>query len=157
LELEVAVHFLDSEHELGATVYLSGKSVGSGPMTIRLERCGTAKARLVDSAGKPVKGQSVNISLIVTPGLNFGDRDRDPARLVANAADPFRFDPKHYRVYPVSDADGRITFPDLIPGATYRFIDGGRMNSPTRKEITVKPGETLDLGDMLIEHPTKVN
>ena len=59
---------------------------------------------------------------------------------------------------PVSDAQGRIVFPALIPGATYRVfdehsIDNDRNGPPIRKEFTVKPGETLDLGDILIEKP----
>ena len=49
-------------------------------------------------------------------------------------------------------------FPALIPGATYRFIDDtmvvrGKTGPQVRKEFTVKPGETIDLGDILIEKP----
>ena len=58
------------------------------------------------------------------------------------------------------DADGRITLPVLIPGATYRFIDyttvvRGQTGPEIRKEFTVKPGETLDLGDIRIEKPPR--
>jgi hypothetical protein len=55
-----------------------------------------------------------------------------------------------------SDAEGRLALPVLIPGATYRFLDfpAGREAAPlVRKEFSVKPGETLDLGDILIERP----
>jgi hypothetical protein len=44
----------------------------------------------------------------------------------------------------------------LIPGATYRIYDntvGGGDDPQLRKEFTVKPGETVDLGDILIEKP----
>ena len=48
-------------------------------------------------------------------------------------------------------------FPALIPGATYRIVDQTTARNPNgpqlRKEFTVKPGETLDLGDILIEKP----
>jgi len=47
-------------------------------------------------------------------------------------------------------------FPTLIPGATYRFsagANGEAAGHQLRKEFTVKPGETLDLGDVLIERP----
>jgi hypothetical protein len=45
----------------------------------------------------------------------------------------------------------------LIPGATYRIIDRTPFRGPDgpqfRKDFTVKPGEILDLGDILIEKP----
>ena len=58
----------------------------------------------------------------------------------------------------MTDAQGRISFPALIPGATYRIsdystINDGKRTIRLRKEFTVKPGETLDLGDILIEKP----
>jgi hypothetical protein len=58
----------------------------------------------------------------------------------------------------VSDADGRLTLPVLIPGATYRFTDRttvrrGETGPEVRKEFRVKPGETLDLGEVRIENP----
>ncbi len=50
-------------------------------------------------------------------------------------------------------------FPALIPGATYRIHDETTINdeggAQLRKEFTVKPGETLDLGDILIEKPSR--
>ncbi len=56
-----------------------------------------------------------------------------------------------------TDAQGWISLPVLIPGATYRFIDFSVSQDPKgpqiRKEFTVKPAETLDLGDVLIEKP----
>ena len=55
-DIEVPVYFLEPKHELGATAHLSGKSAAGGPVTIRLEPCGTAKARLVDPVGKPIAG-----------------------------------------------------------------------------------------------------
>ncbi len=53
-ELEVAVYFFEPKRKLGATAHLSGKSAAGGPITIRLEPCGTAVARLVDSRHRPV-------------------------------------------------------------------------------------------------------
>ena len=67
-------------------------------------------------------------------------------------------DRKHYWNDPLTDAKGRATLPDLIPGAPYRILDFSTNNvrdkgSQIRKDFTVKPGETIDLGDILIEKP----
>ena len=47
----------------------------------------------------------------------------------------------------------------LIPGALYRLLDFSTVNDAKgeqfRKDFTVKPGETVDLGDILIEKPQK--
>ena len=97
------------------------------------------------------------ISMIVTPGsfanrktLKSGLQLADEARLIA-------VDPINYEHNPVSDAQGGITFPALIPGATYRIIDRTPFRGPDgpqqRKDFTVKSGENLDLGDILIEKP----
>ncbi|MEJ7639445.1 MAG: hypothetical protein WKF75_16080, partial [Singulisphaera sp.] len=56
------------------------------------------------------------------------------------------------------DADGRLSLRSLIPGARYRISDFSTVNDPVkgvqvRKDFTVEPGETLDLGDILIEKP----
>jgi hypothetical protein len=47
-------------------------------------------------------------------------------------------------------------FPALIPGATYRISDQSTrtpVGPQLRKEFTVKPGESLELGDIRIEKP----
>ena len=48
-ETEVPVYFLEPKRKLGGVVNLSGKSAAGGPVTVRLEPCGAAKARFVDS------------------------------------------------------------------------------------------------------------
>ena len=53
-DAEVPVYFLEPKRKLGAVVNLSGKSAAGGPVTVRLEPCGAARARLVDPDGKPV-------------------------------------------------------------------------------------------------------
>jgi hypothetical protein len=51
---EIPAFFLEPERKLGATARFSGRSVANGPVTVRLEPCGTAKLRLVTSQGKPL-------------------------------------------------------------------------------------------------------
>ena len=65
--------------------------------------------------------------------------------LLADEARLREVDPINYEHDPVADADGRITFPALIPGAMYRVIDRTTFRDPAgpqlRKDFTVKPGE----------------
>ena len=129
-------------------------------MTIRLQPCGTAQARLVDPNGQPVAGYKDQylILMIVAPGVDPGSRDpADAKRPVAEVDYLTRIDSINYLKEPMSDALGRIVFPALIPGATYRISVRPRAGQagrpPFRKDFTVKPGETLDLGDIVIEKP----
>ncbi len=161
-DAEVPVYFLDAKHNLGAIAMLSGRSAADGAVTVRLQPCGAARARLVDPAGKPVSGsrdayESHMTVMVVTPGPILGSQDpADKDRLAADQDFVARCDPIHYPKGLVSDAQGQLALPALIPGATYRIYDatiGDGANPQLRKEFTVKPGETLDLGDILIEKP----
>jgi hypothetical protein len=152
-ETAVPVHFLEPKLKLGATVRFSGKSAAGGPATVRLEPCGSARARLVSPEGKPLPGlpgsRLTRIRLVVSPGPYPGGKS-EVASLIANVGYLEAVDPTNYEPGPGSDAQGRITFSALIPGATYRVYD--RTGAfEFRREFTVKPGETLDLGDILIE------
>jgi beta-lactamase regulating signal transducer with metallopeptidase domain/protocatechuate 3,4-dioxygenase beta subunit len=160
-DTEVPVYFVEPGRNLGATARLSVKSAAAGPVTVRLEPCGTARARLVATDGKPLDRYDARAlaSMVVTPGPPYdrGDAAKD-GPLFAEEAALSRFDPVNYKPGGLpTDAHGRITLPVLIPGASYRLVDfsplfgGGRRE--VRKEFTVKPGETIDLGDILIARP----
>ena len=159
---EIPVFFLEPKRKLGAMVNISGKSGSGGPITVRLASCGTARARLVDSAGKPLAGyrDPYLIGMVVTPGPPWFSRDKaDEGR--PGGRKRFRsagIDPINYPDGSVSDVQGRVIFPALIPGATYRDSTTNphrttKAAGNSRKEFTVKPGETLDLGDIRIEKP----
>jgi RNA polymerase sigma factor (sigma-70 family) len=155
---DVPVHFFEPKRKLGATVLLPGKSATGGQITVRLKPCGMAKARLVDSNGQPVAGYKAQffIVMIVTPGVLFrGSPDiADPKGLLAEEDFLARIDSINYLNGPTSDAQGKIVFPALIPGASYRVSDPARARqTPLHKDFTVTPGEILDLGDILIEKP----
>ena len=161
-EKATPVYFLDADHQWGAAIQLSGKQAG-GEVTVHLQPCGQAKARFVESHGKPLAdlGTMTYIELLVTPGppqQTYSVEGR--SQLAADSTFMTSVDPKHYRGPrgPVTDSDGRITFPDLIPGAVYRISDWSTFNVrmkgvQVRKDFTVKPGELLDLGDIVIEEP----
>jgi RNA polymerase sigma factor (sigma-70 family) len=161
-DVETPVHFFEPKRKLGVTVRFSGTSTTRGPITVRLEPCGTARARLVDPQGKPVARSrdtygSHMTMIAVTPGphrLTQGGAEQ--ALLAADLDSLARIDPVHYGKELVSDDNGVLNLPALIPGATYRIYDDTLSESTgprLRKEFTVKPGETLDLGDIRIEKP----
>ena len=170
-DAEVPVYFLEPERKLGAVVNLSVKSVAGGPITVRLEPCGSARAWLVDPDGKPVAKpvRSLSIKMVVTPGRagNTYPNDKEGSLLSADEGDLSDVDPINYEVqskrflqttrWPPMPSAGS-TLPVLIPGATYRFIDStmfvrGQTGPEIRKEFTVKPGQKLNLGDIRIAKP----
>jgi hypothetical protein len=157
-EQATRVSFLDADHQWGATVELSGKQAGD-ELTVQLQPCGQARARFVGPDGKPVPKRSPHLELLGTPGPHERDlRPESKAKLAADAVWLINLDRKHYWNGRFTNADGRITLPDLIPGAWYRISDSSTMNVENqgvqvRRDFTVQPGETLDLGDILIEKP----
>jgi hypothetical protein len=186
-DVETPVYFLDPRRKLGAAVNLSSKSIAlmtmanraggiapgamiafsdksmvRGPITVKLDPCGAARARLVDPEGKPVAGRllprDVSITMVVTPGPTYSRAPDQAGLLVAEETDLNQVDSINYPNELVADAEGRLTLPVLIPGATYRVIDYsmGRQAVPqVRKEFTIKSGETLDLGEILIGKPSR--
>jgi RNA polymerase sigma factor (sigma-70 family) len=134
------VYFLDAKNKLGASVTLSAKEAGDRPPTVRLERCGSATVRFVDREGKPRAGYRPFVDLVARPG----DKDVEPVRDFISYTDPL-----HYGgLGPAADAEGRCTFPVLIPGATYQIL-----GNDLSKEFTVKSGETRNLGDVVVPFP----
>ena len=112
-QLIYPVHFLDAKNQLGATVRLSAKEAGSKPVTVRLEPCGKAVARFVDKEGKPLASFRLLVYFVARPDAKKqGLSDQADADFAANV------DQVNYRPNPVTDGEGRCTFPALIPGAT---------------------------------------
>ncbi len=136
-------HFLDREHQLGATVELSGKSARDGPVTIQLEKCGAAIVRYKDPQGKPIAGHTGDqLMLIITPGADINAR---PDQIMADMQYQSNLDSERLRRLR-TDADGRITWSSLIPGAKYR-LRGHDF------EFTAQAGKTIDLPDVTIPRP----
>jgi hypothetical protein len=145
------VYLLDAEHQWGATVDLDAAKAQREPPTVHLLPCGSATVRFVDEKGHPLTDAKVplGVDLIfvkVPPGLDPGDH----LSWRMGSADRHRYGS------PRSDADGRVTFPTLIPGAPYML----NLLPVTPEEIeekefyfSVRPGQTFDLGDIAVETP----
>lgn len=160
-EKPTRVSFLDADHQWGATVELSGKQADEA-VEVRLQPCGQAKARFVGPDGKPVPNIFPYFEILGSQGPDRGDRrPESQAQLAADAVYLPNLDRKHYWQGSFTDAEGRITLPDLIPGAWYRIVEYPSNRAPegtgpqVRRDFTVKPGETLDLGDILDERPSR--
>jgi RNA polymerase sigma factor (sigma-70 family) len=156
---EVPVSFFEPKRKLGTTVHISAKRAGAEPFIVRLEPCATATARLVGPHGKPLAGfQSPTlISMVVTPGEFSRVKAQREGITLADQDSLTGIDTINYAKAPTADEQGRIVFPALMPRSTYRIIDQTTARTPDgpqlRKEFTTKPGETVDLGDILIEKP----
>ena len=118
-----------------------------------------ATARLVDAVGKPLAEYRAPflITMVVTPGASrFSRKDDDKGRVLADQDRLSRIDPIHYAAGIVADSRGRVTFPALIPGATYQVYDSTQDNGLSRrlgKEFVARTGEAIDLGDIVIAKP----
>jgi RNA polymerase sigma factor (sigma-70 family) len=143
------VSFLDAEKGWGTTVQLSGRQAGE-PVTIKLQPCGRAVARFVDPAGKPVAGYRPLIDIVVTPGVwRFNGDARRDGLLYADEQHLCNVDRHNYWTGPLTDADGRCTFPVLIPGLTYRLPTSDRKGTPIlAREFTAESGRTFDAGEI---------
>jgi RNA polymerase sigma factor (sigma-70 family) len=110
----------------GAVLQISGKQAAK-PLDVRLQPCGAAKARYRTADGKPVAGR-----------LTSGD-----VRMVLSASDSAFWgafiEHSNARKDWHTDAQGYITWRNLVPGLTYRV---------NQRDFTVRPGEMLDLGDL---------
>src|SRR5207244_6112321 len=96
---------------------------GAKPLTVQLAPCGSAVVRYVDPKGKPNAGQQPVLQIVIHPGANPFDRTTlEKGLLFADTEFVSNLDRLNHWNGPRSDAQGRVTLPALIPGATYRLI-----------------------------------
>jgi protocatechuate 3,4-dioxygenase beta subunit len=140
-------YFLDLKDRLGATVELSGQSAAAGPVTVRLRPTATARFLLKDADGKLLANSEpewpIYLKLVITAGPDFEEINNNINLIVGDFAYQVSLFPFHNRQHR-SGPDGRVTMINLIPGARYRFRG---------HEFTPEPGQTIDLGDVVIAKP----
>ena len=123
---------------------------GGEVRTIVLTPCGQATAKFVDAQGRPRAGIEPTIEMVVTAGAPSYAPDallRD--ELLDDADSVGHIDATNYWPRPKTDDQGRITFPALIPGGTYRLLTAREGKLALAKEFTVKPRETMELGEIV--------
>jgi RNA polymerase sigma factor (sigma-70 family) len=146
------VYFLDVKGQWGAVVTLPAKQ-GDELLTVRLEPCGTAVFRPVDKDGKAIAGFRPTVELLVTPGATGWDA-MIKGDVAADFAWMVNLDRERYRGVK-GDAEGRVTLPTLLPGATFRLHGQppGQGIRDLNRTFTVQPGQKLDLGDVPLPTP----
>ncbi|MHB1557651.1 MAG: sigma-70 family RNA polymerase sigma factor [Isosphaeraceae bacterium] len=160
-EGEVPVYFLDGKNQTGAVAMFSAAAAKDGPITVRLQPCGMAMARLVDNQGKPLAGyhNPWMLSMLLTPDVEMSEIvSPGDDRLRPDGDYLSRLDREHHGEL-ISDGQGRITFPALIPGARFRLQDPTSADDPgkrrVRKWFIAAPGQAIELGDIVIEKPER--
>jgi hypothetical protein len=101
----------------------------TGPLTVRLEPCGTVVGRLLDAAGNPLNDTQV---LLQRRGYSPGD---------ATAA---------------TDRDGKFRINCIVPRLRYGLrlnLPGPPSRNRLIEGLVVKSGETKDLGDVRLKSP----
>jgi hypothetical protein len=152
--VECPVYFLDQEHQTGATARVENNSASPEPLTVRLAPCGSAKARFVDSEGKPIADLDPSLHLVVTPGIfPYGFSSAERGQLAADEDVAANIDRKNQTPFPKSGQDGVATFRALIPGATYDLAGGRDGKLAVLKQFTAEAGKILDLGDVVADRP----
>jgi hypothetical protein len=140
------VLFLDAVNGWGATVDLTAGH-GAGP-EVRMAPCGSARVRLLDAKGRPLAGRWPRLVLLTERSFAT---DKPPLERAADGHLSVCYDPRHYPIDPVSDGEGWLTLPALIPGARYVLeyadVKGVRRYTP---EFRVEAGEQLQLPDLAI-------
>ena len=111
----------------------------AGPLTVRLEPCGTWSGRLVDRNGLPQAG-----ALLTCNRTIFGDDLEDEDPIFGRGALPSSIR---------TDKNGRFRFSGLVPGLKYRLqvFQDGRPTGNVAAEVSTRAGEVKELGDCTLE------
>jgi protocatechuate 3,4-dioxygenase beta subunit len=152
---DLPVFLLDPDARQGKRLAVRASDSGQ-PLRVKLDPCGSLTMRFVDLEGKPIAGHSPSLMMVFTPGKSLYD--------FGNNADGPRADETFIQNFdrvnngdPTSDETGRVIFPALIPGVAYRLMEIAEKDQeqkpPKYREITVKPGERLELPDIVIRNP----
>jgi protocatechuate 3,4-dioxygenase beta subunit len=145
------VYFLDAENQYGAVAEIPGKP-GSEPVEVRLLPCGSAVMRLVNGQGKPLSNYRPNpygMAILVRPGFPAGPKQPRAAPAVPDRVRLTEADRRHYFDGLVTNEQGRITLPALIPGAAYRVSDG--VLGGREREFTAEAGKNVELPDLVMD------
>jgi hypothetical protein len=150
-EKEYPAVFLDEKNQWGTMVQISAKKADGKPMTVKLQRCGSATVRFLDKEGRPREGYWPSVEMVLRPGPHeFDFKAVEKGLLAADAVHLANVYRSSYQMNLFrTDAQGKITLTGLVPGVTYRIVSYNERPIIVR-EFTVEPGHTLDLKDLKV-------
>ena len=139
---EFEVQALGSRDQRGLLFYHERKQLAGayvvkpdevGPVSVRLERCGTLTGRLVDDGGRPRAGVQMT--------CDGPDDDQDSRFQKGALPTPIQ-----------TDKGGRFRVSGLVPGLKYSLTlwKGSAIAGVAVKDLIIKAGETKDLGDIKV-------
>jgi hypothetical protein len=142
---EFEVHALGTQRKRGLLFYHEPKHLAgaylikpdeAGPLTVRLEPCGTLSGRVVDRGGLPQAGALLTCDRPIL----FGE---DGAKFDNGAI------PSAIR----TDKDGRFRIAGLVPGLKYTLTvrKDGRFAGRVAVDVSIRAGEVKELGDTKVE------
>mgnify|MGYP002781405405 CR=1 FL=1 len=144
------VHFHDVENQRGGSIVLQASEQ---VQPVVLHPCGQATAILIDSEGNVLPDQRVDSTqIVVIPGVpDVKTEAIERGQWIATTVNVSMTTHRGNRSLGVSDEQGRVTFPMLIPGATYQVTGrfGGRQ--VVLKEFSVDPGDSMFLGHIVVK------
>ncbi|MDB5388167.1 MAG: antirepressor regulating drug resistance protein, partial [Planctomycetaceae bacterium] len=107
----------------------------NGPVTLKLEPWANVTGRLVDDAGQP---RSNGLRIVLEDG-----------KLPIHTLNGMDYDKQEFLI----DPDGKFHIDGLVPGAKYQLqvVEGGfRYVGDVTEDLTLKPGETRELGNVKV-------
>jgi RNA polymerase sigma factor (sigma-70 family) len=117
------VLFLDAVHQCGALVDIPASMPNASTQPVRLQRCGLATFRVLDPDGRPAARRHLDLSVLLEPDTSTEDVGAFAARSQLADAYSLRWiDSINYGVDPVTDEEGWVTLPALVPGARYKIM-----------------------------------
>jgi RNA polymerase sigma factor (sigma-70 family) len=134
------LQFAQLDKKLAGSLLVDGDA--KGPLRVTLVPAGSLSGRVITRQGKPAVGGLINASRVEST--------------VPDGVIPVANDEGSLPRPPRSDKDGRFRIDGLAPGLKYHLLyeAGGyllRIIGPLGADLTVKAGETKDVGDLLVE------
>jgi hypothetical protein len=128
------VSLVHEGRKLGRVIHVKEGDDKNGPVTVTLEPSATITGRIVDDNDNPVSGAT--IQPIPKPLGNYSLRFPEGA----------------------SGKDGRFTVPDVPTGCDYSLLFESHAPAMRRRfvvdDAAVRPGETMDVGDIRLKELT---